>query len=95
MKRASALVVLAALTLALAAPVHAGISVQSGKKLCTAAAKAQQPTPVSVRVLDAERANNDTFWFPVKVKSADGVSGKVMCTVDRIASKAALSPVAE
>jgi hypothetical protein len=92
MKRSSSLAVLAALSLALAAPVHAGTSVQSGKRLCTTAAKAQTPTPVSVRVGDAERATNDTFWFPLRVKGADGATTRMMCTVDRNASKAEIAP---
>jgi hypothetical protein len=94
MKRASSLAFLAALSLAIAAPVHAGISVQSGKRLCTAAAKAQTPTPTSVRVGDANRASNDSFVFPVRVKGADGTTVRMMCTVDRNASRAEIAAAA-
>ncbi len=94
MIRASSLAILATLSLALATPAFAKTSIPVGKKLCREAAATQQPAPASIKVgTDDDRVTNDSFFFVVKLKSADGVASKMMCTVDRAANTAAIGPM--
>lgn len=92
--KSSSLIALLITGAALAAtPAVAGTSISKGKKICETAARAQTPTPKSVRVdNDKTRANNDALIYTLKVKNADDTVGAVTCTVDRSTDTPTLSP---
>jgi hypothetical protein len=84
MTRVSSLILLSALSIALAAPALAKISVQSGENLCKAEISKQDPGLKSVKVdKDSTKASGGAFVFLFKVKNADDSSAKLLCTVDR------------
>ncbi len=94
MTRLSSLIVLSATALALASPALAKTTIQKGEHLCKAELAKAEPAYKSVRVdKEGAKASNDVFVFDVKVRHADNSASKVLCTVDRQASTALISPV--
>lgn len=86
--------VLPALALVLAVPAFADVSVVGGEKLCKEAALKHEPAPTSVRVdKNGTKATNTSFDMSLRVKLADGASGKMACAVDRVAGTAAVKIV--
>jgi hypothetical protein len=93
MTRASSLIILSSLAIALASPALAKTTVQKGENICKAELAKAEPAFKSVRVdKDGAKATNSQFVFSVKVKNADDSSGKVVCTVDRETETAQIAP---
>jgi siroheme synthase len=83
MTRLSSLILLAATSLALAAPALAKTTIQQGESLCKAEAQ-KQHSPKSLRIdKDDLKATNQSFVFTLRMKGADDVAAKLSCKVDR------------
>lgn len=94
MTRLSSLIILSATAIALSSPAFAKITIQKGENLCKAELAKTSPAYKSVRVdKEGARASNSIFIFEVKVRHADNSADKVLCTVDREANTAAITPV--
>ena len=92
MTRASSLIILSALAIALASPALAKASIQKGETLCKAEVAKQDPAPKSVRVdTDGVKASNNSFVYTVRVKNADDSAGKLFCTVNRDAETVSIA----
>jgi hypothetical protein len=95
MTRASSLIILSSLAIALASPALAKTTIQKGENLCKAELAKAEPGYKSVRVdKEGAKASNSQFVFTVKVKNADDSAGKLFCTVDREAETAQIAPTA-
>lgn len=93
MTRASSLIILSSLAIALASPALAKTSIQKGENICEAELAKADPAFKSVRVdKETARASNDVLVFNVKVRNADNSVGKMTCTVDREAETAQIAP---
>lgn len=93
MIRLSSLIILSATALALSSPAFAKTTIQKGENLCKAELAKASPAYKSVRVdKEGAKASNATFVFDVRVRHADNSAGKVVCTVDREANTAAITP---
>ena len=83
MTRLSSLILLSAVTLALASPALAKTSISQGENLCKAEVK-KQHTPKTLKVDKEEtKATTASFIYLVKIKGADDQNARVRCTVDR------------
>ena len=68
-------------------------SLGKGKKLCEAAAKADQPAPKTVYVDKNEMTVSDaSLTFRLRVKKSDDSSVRLTCAVDRETDAATLAP---
>ena len=84
MTRISSLIILSAAAIALASPALAKMSVQGAESLCKTEVGKQNPEAKSVKVdKDSTKATGSSFTYLFKVKGADDVTTKLLCTVDR------------
>jgi hypothetical protein len=93
MTRLSSLIILSATVFALSSPAFAKVSIQKAENLCKAELAKTTPAFKSVRVdKEGAKASNAVLVFDVKVRNADNSTDKVLCTVDREANTASITP---
>ncbi len=80
----SSLIVLLAVSAALASPALAKTTLSKGEKLCETAAKAQTPAPKTVRTdADQTKVSDAVLTYKLKIGNADDTNATLICKVDR------------
>jgi len=88
----SPLITLLVSSTVIATPAIAETSLAQGKNICESAARAQTPTPKSVRVDDKIKSSAATLTYTLKVRNTDDSTTVVTCRVDRATGTPTLTP---
>lgn len=95
MFRTSSLAILATLSMAVAAPAMAELSIQKGQRLCEQAVADGSPGSKSVKVRKADtHFVGGAIVYTVRLTKADGAKESMVCTIDRETSETRIAPEA-